>query len=135
MSVTRFNLQHSFPLFTGEKKFVCPICDKRFMRSDHLNKHARRHPEFHPDMLKRRTTGSPSSMHSEVPPIMATAGVNAAEPSDRAQSNLPDTPTQVKRPSSLSDGSFFSASSLSPTTSPSPVPTDTSEPFLPTVNL
>uniref|UniRef100_H3DIW2 Kruppel like factor 11b n=1 Tax=Tetraodon nigroviridis TaxID=99883 RepID=H3DIW2_TETNG len=28
---------------TGEKKFVCPRCDRRFMRSDHLTKHARRH--------------------------------------------------------------------------------------------
>ena len=31
------------------------------MRSDHLNKHARRHPEFIPDMLKRGRHGSGSS--------------------------------------------------------------------------
>ncbi|XP_010223949.1 PREDICTED: transcription factor Sp1-like, partial [Tinamus guttatus] len=24
---------------TGEKKFACPECPKRFMRSDHLSKH------------------------------------------------------------------------------------------------
>ena len=28
---------------TGEKKFVCPVCDRRFMRSDHLSKHIKRH--------------------------------------------------------------------------------------------
>jgi len=37
----------SFCLFlscmTGEKKFVCPECSKRFMRSDHLAKHIKTH--------------------------------------------------------------------------------------------
>lgn len=28
---------------TGEKKFICPDCDKKFMRSDHLTKHQRTH--------------------------------------------------------------------------------------------
>ncbi|EUB55532.1 Transcription factor Sp5 [Echinococcus granulosus] len=28
---------------TGEKKFQCPICGKRFMRSDHLSKHRKTH--------------------------------------------------------------------------------------------
>lgn len=27
----------------GEKKFGCPECDKKFMRSDHLTKHMRTH--------------------------------------------------------------------------------------------
>lgn len=27
----------------GEKKFVCPECSKRFMRSDHLAKHIKTH--------------------------------------------------------------------------------------------
>lgn len=31
------------PLFTGEKKFVCTECSKRFMRSDHLAKHIKTH--------------------------------------------------------------------------------------------
>lgn len=30
-------------LFTGEKKFSCPECPKRFMRSDHLSKHIKTH--------------------------------------------------------------------------------------------
>ena len=28
---------------TGEKKFSCPLCNKRFMRSDHLTKHVKTH--------------------------------------------------------------------------------------------
>lgn len=35
-----------FPLslsLAGEKKFVCPECSKRFMRSDHLAKHIKTH--------------------------------------------------------------------------------------------
>ena len=27
----------------GEKKFVCQLCDRRFMRSDHLSKHIKTH--------------------------------------------------------------------------------------------
>eukprot|EP00731_Ephydatia_muelleri_P016218 Em0009g642a len=27
----------------AKKRFACPVCDKRFMRSDHLSKHVRRH--------------------------------------------------------------------------------------------
>jgi len=55
----------------GEKKFVCPICKKRFMRSDHLNKHARRHPEFEPEMLQnsryRKSSLSDSVSHPSSP--------------------------------------------------------------------
>jgi len=29
--------------FTGEKRFGCSECDKKFMRSDHLTKHLRTH--------------------------------------------------------------------------------------------
>ena len=28
---------------TGEKRFVCFVCSRAFSRSDHLNKHAKRH--------------------------------------------------------------------------------------------
>ena len=28
---------------TGEKRFECPECQKRFMRSDHLTKHRKTH--------------------------------------------------------------------------------------------
>ena len=129
------NIKSAFP---GEKKFVCPICDKRFMRSDHLNKHARRHPEFHPDMLKRRTASSPrpsSSVHSGVSTLAKTADLITAESALEIRSEQCSVQSQVKRPSSLSDGSLFSASSPSAATSPSPVPTDSSEPFVPNMNL
>jgi uncharacterized Zn-finger protein len=33
-----FDKKFSF-VYLGEKRFVCQICGKRFMRSDHLNKH------------------------------------------------------------------------------------------------
>lgn len=33
----------SFFSLAGEKKFVCPECSKRFMRSDHLAKHIKTH--------------------------------------------------------------------------------------------
>ncbi|NXT98800.1 SP3 factor, partial [Buphagus erythrorhynchus] len=39
---TRF-LNVFFSSLTGEKKFVCPECSKRFMRSDHLAKHIKTH--------------------------------------------------------------------------------------------
>ena len=61
-----YNLEFSCAVsFAGEKRFICPICEKRFMRSDHLNKHARRHPEFEPEMLKRGQHRKPSSLDSD----------------------------------------------------------------------
>ena len=30
-------------LFTGEKRFICKWCSKKFMRSDHLTKHMKTH--------------------------------------------------------------------------------------------
>jgi len=32
----------------SDKNYICPVCQKRFMRSDHLAKHARRHPDYDP---------------------------------------------------------------------------------------
>lgn len=32
-----------FLTISGEKKFACPECPKRFMRSDHLSKHIKTH--------------------------------------------------------------------------------------------
>ena len=68
-------LYNIFCFDTGEKKFVCPYCDKRFMRSDHLNKHARRHPEFQPEMLKRGRHESGNSTTS-----MGSTGTRSATP-------------------------------------------------------
>lgn len=49
--------------FSGEKNFQCPMCEKRFMRSDHLKKHARRHALFHPDMIPSGGRQILSSLH------------------------------------------------------------------------
>lgn len=36
-------LFYTYFCFSGEKKFVCSECSKRFMRSDHLAKHIKTH--------------------------------------------------------------------------------------------
>uniref|UniRef100_A0A2K5C7N9 C2H2-type domain-containing protein n=1 Tax=Aotus nancymaae TaxID=37293 RepID=A0A2K5C7N9_AOTNA len=51
-------LARRYRTHTDERKFSCPICEKRFMRGDHLTKHARRHASFHPGVLQRRGGGS-----------------------------------------------------------------------------
>lgn len=38
-----FEDSHVFCPPTGEKRFECPECSKRFMRSDHLSKHIKTH--------------------------------------------------------------------------------------------
>ena len=67
--------------------------------------------------------------------LAKTADLITAESALEIRSEQCSVQSQVKRPSSLSDGSLFSASSPSPATSPSPVPTDSSEPFVPNMNL
>ena len=32
---------------------MCPVCDMKFKRSDHLTKHVRKHPNFDMDSLRR----------------------------------------------------------------------------------
>ncbi|MEQ2217237.1 hypothetical protein XENOCAPTIV_000448, partial [Xenoophorus captivus] len=39
----RQTLSNYIFFLAGEKKFVCPECSKRFMRSDHLAKHIKTH--------------------------------------------------------------------------------------------
>ncbi|KFO97059.1 Transcription factor Sp3, partial [Calypte anna] len=40
---TKYELKLHPSIHQGEKKFVCPECSKRFMRSDHLAKHIKTH--------------------------------------------------------------------------------------------
>ena len=39
---TKFTSRHR-RTHTGEKRFMCPECNKKFMRSDHLSKHIKTH--------------------------------------------------------------------------------------------
>ena len=126
----------------GEKKFCCPLCEKRFMRSDHLNKHARRHPDFTPDMLRtgRRTAAAATQSTSViVTPVHVMHAETSLSGTPTTTTTHTPTTTSAKRPSSLSDGSLFSSPS-SPTTSLSPT-SDTaptfqlhfSQPFIPNI--
>lgn len=54
-----------FLSLTGEKKFVCPECSKRFMRSDHLAKHIKTH---------KNKKGVMNSVSSAVVASMESAG-------------------------------------------------------------
>lgn len=36
-------LMYLFSCYSGEKRFECDECNKKFMRSDHLSKHKRTH--------------------------------------------------------------------------------------------
>ncbi len=51
----------------GEKRFGCPTCNKRFMRSDHLNKHLKIH--------SNQQQQTPHVLNSL---LVATAVVNSA---------------------------------------------------------
>lgn len=66
----------------GEKNFICPICEKRFMRSDHLSKHVRRHPGFEPDMLKKYRPDKPQGLVSLLPSASQESKSNADEEPD-----------------------------------------------------
>jgi len=41
LSLNTPHKKNVFLFYLGEKRFSCQICGKRFMRSDHLNKHVR----------------------------------------------------------------------------------------------
>ncbi|CAF5067818.1 unnamed protein product, partial [Rotaria magnacalcarata] len=54
---------------TGEKRFACPKCGKRFMRSDHLSKHSKTHdiPSSSSSSSSSTTIISSSTMISQQP--------------------------------------------------------------------
>lgn len=85
-----------FLIFPGEKRFCCPICDKRFMRSDHLNKHAKRHPEFDSSMLKRASV-------VRKPASFSDGMSHASSPSPTPTSSLSPTPMDQSGTYPMSD--------------------------------
>lgn len=73
-------------LSTGEKKFVCPQCSKRFMRSDHLAKHIKTH------LNKKGLNSAPAGGQTEAttPPESIVTGGGAT----LILTNLPQAGTQ-----------------------------------------
>lgn len=55
----------------GEKKFICPECPKRFMRSDHLSKHIKTH------LNKKAGTATTSSTTVTTDATSPAAGTEA----------------------------------------------------------
>ena len=74
----------------GEKRFVCPLCRKRFMRSDHLNKHARRHPHFQPSMIRR---GGATSKAASLSDATSHTSSPSPVPAGDAPSSSPSSPS------------------------------------------
>lgn len=80
-------LSHAFIIFvylsSGEKKFACTECPKRFMRSDHLSKHVKTH------MNKKSLTVTSSNAATTVSPDAASpaagteAGTGAVSANDQ----------------------------------------------------
>lgn len=76
-----------FFLILGEKNFICPVCEKRFMRSDHLSKHVRRHPGFEPSMLKRVKKDKPHGLVSILLPAGTGNSVIKSDPDSPSSSD------------------------------------------------
>lgn len=69
---------HFFP---GEKRFVCPDCPKRFMRSDHLSKHIKTHSNKKTAAATSNTT-VPVSTDAASPAAGTEAGSGAVAAGD-----------------------------------------------------
>ncbi|NWR07910.1 KLF9 factor, partial [Paradoxornis webbianus] len=53
-----YELTQHYRTHTGEKQFTCSLCEKWFMQSDQLTKHAQRHTKFDPTMIKQSKKSS-----------------------------------------------------------------------------
>lgn len=56
-----------FSPFSGEKRFACPECPKRFMRSDHLSKHVKTH--LNKKVAAAATTGTITGTSAASPAV------------------------------------------------------------------
>uniref|UniRef100_H3B1Y9 Zgc:153115 n=1 Tax=Latimeria chalumnae TaxID=7897 RepID=H3B1Y9_LATCH len=70
-------------VYVKEEIFYCRITTVLFMRSDHLMKHARHHPNFHPSMVKRQrhSTISPTESVACAPGIWTGSPIYSSIPS------------------------------------------------------
>ena len=52
---------------TGEKRFVCYVCNRAFSRSDHLNKHTKRHTPEEIANAGKNTTTTEANLNFQLP--------------------------------------------------------------------
>ncbi len=92
---------------TGEKRFTCSICAKKFMRSDHLSKHSK----IHTKKTKRSTASTneeSSKIKTENPPVDEHRQLDSIVDEDNLNS-LPK-PTYAQELSILTDQQIQTAS-------------------------
>ena len=78
---TKANSLSHYP-YSGEKRFVCQTCGKRFMRSDHLNKHVSRRRRstslvIAVSLRRRKLICRPTSNASMTPVQLPAKTINA----------------------------------------------------------
>lgn len=69
--------------FSGEKKFVCPECPKRFMRSDHLSKHIKTHTNKKAAAAAATSGTTGSTGTASASPVVTKVETGAASASDQ----------------------------------------------------
>lgn len=70
-------------LSSGEKKFACTECPKRFMRSDHLSKHVKTHMNKKPPTVASSNAATTVSPDAASPAAGTEAGTGAVSANDQ----------------------------------------------------
>ena len=77
-----------------DKRFACPECSKRFMRSDRLSKHIKTHQKTRDKEQEHSvgcTSSSSSAKDSPLPPDAEQAELSTSDPDSTHSPILPDT--------------------------------------------